>query len=326
MREILITNNEKGQRVDKFLMKYMALAPKSFIYKMLRKKNIKLNNKKAEGNEILNNNDVIKLFLADETIDKFIENKTIKKASRDFEIVYEDENIILANKPQRLIVHPDKEHKTNTLNDQLIYYLSEKGDYNPNNSMGFIPSICNRLDLNTSGIVTMGKNLPAVQELNRGFKEKLIDKYYITIVKGNVTKAGVVEGYHSKSSDNIAKLSNNSDEGNFIRTLYKPLAYNGEYTLLEIKLETGKSHQIRICMKSIGHPIIGDRKYGDTSVNKYFYDTFKLDNQFLHSYKLIMKFDSGCLKYLNNKVFKAKPSVKFDKIINNLFENVVEIF
>lgn len=324
MREVLITNNEKGQRIDKFLMKYMSLAPKSFIYKMLRKKNIKLNDKKADGSEILKNNDVIKLFLADETINKFIENKTIKKASRNFEIVYEDENIILANKPQGLIVHPDKEHKTNTLNDQLLYYLSEKGDYNPNNSMGFVPSICNRLDLNTSGIVTMGKNLQAVQELNRGFKEKLIDKYYITIVNGNVTEAGVIEGYHSKNGDNIAFISDKSNEGSFIRTFYKPLASNGEYTLLEIKLETGKSHQIRVCMKSIGYPIIGDRKYGNISVNKYFYNTFKLDNQFLHSYKLVMKFDCGCLQYLNNKVFKAKLSVKFDKILRDLFKNVVE--
>lgn len=319
MREISVTNNEQGQRIDKFLMKYMSLAPKSFVYKMLRKKNIKLNDKKAEGSEILNKGDIIKLFLADETINKFTENKTVAKTGKDFDIVYEDENIILSGKPQGLIVHPDKEHKTNTLNDQLLYYLSCKGEYNAETAMGFVPSICNRLDLNTSGIVTMGKNLPALQELNRGFRDKLIDKYYITVVKGNVPKAGTVEGYHTKSDDNIVSLSAEDNGGSYVCTHYRPLKSNDSYTLLEVKLETGKSHQIRVCMKSIGHPIIGDRKYGNETANKYFYSNFKLDNQFLHSYRIVMNFDSGCLAYLKGREFTCSLPYKMKKISESLF-------
>lgn len=324
MREIIITHSEKGQRIDKFLMKYLNLAPKSFVYKMLRKKNIKLNDKKAEGSEILNNGDNIKLFLADETIEKFTENKSVIKSGRDFEIVYEDENIIICGKPAGLIVHPDREHKTNTLNDQLLYYLSEKGEYNPETSMGFVPSICNRLDLNTSGIVTMGKNLNALQELNRGFRERLIDKYYLTIVKGVVDKAGTVEGYHIKSDDNIASLSKNDNAGSYVCTHYRPVNTNGEYTLLEVKLETGKSHQIRVCMQSINHPVIGDRKYGDKTVNKYFYDRFRLDNQFLHSSRIVFNFNDGCLKYLKGKEFICSFNDKFSKISDKIFVKNVE--
>ncbi len=324
MREIIITHNEQGQRIDKFLMKYLSLAPKSFIYKMLRKKNIKLNDKRAEGGEMLNNGDNIKIFLADETIEKFTENKSVVKSGRDFEIVYEDENIIICGKPSGLIVHPDREHKTNTLNDQLLYYLSEKGEYNPNTSMGFVPSICNRLDLNTSGIVTMGKNLNAVQELNRGFRDRLIDKFYLTVVKGVVDKEGVIEGYHLKVDGNIVSLSKNNNGGNFVCTHYRPLNTNGEYTLLEVKLETGKSHQIRVCMQSINHPIIGDRKYGDKSVNRFFYNNFGLDNQFLHSSRIAFNFNDGCLKYLNGKEFICGPNDKLLKIIDKIFVKSVE--
>lgn len=319
MREILITHNEQGQRIDKFLMKYMSLAPKSFVYKMFRKKNIKLNDKRIDGSEILNNGDNIKLYLAEETIGKFIKNKSVAKSSRDFDIVYEDENILICGKPAGLIVHPDREHKTNTLNDQLLYYLSEKGEFNPNKSMGFVPSVCNRLDLNTSGIVTMGKNLNAVQELNRGFRDKLIDKYYMTIVKGVVDKSGTIEGYHIKSDDNIVSICSTDNGGSYVCTHYKPIKNNGKYTLLEVNLETGKSHQIRACMQYINHPIIGDRKYGNKITNKYFHDTFGLENQFLHSYKIVFNFNDGCLRYLNGKEFIYNFNNKFLKIFNNIF-------
>ncbi len=319
MREIKIKDSEKGQRLDKFLFKYMKLAPKSFVYKMLRKKNIKLNCKRADGNEILNEGDLLVLYLADETVEKFTKKAEVKKAGRDFEIVYEDENIILCGKPEGLIVHPDKEHSNNTLNDQLLWYLYENGEYRPENSNGFVPSICNRLDLNTSGIVTMGKNLASVRELNRGFRERLIDKYYLTVVKGVVDKEGKVEGYHIKNEGNIALISDKNTEGDYICTKYKPISSNGKYTLLEVKLETGKSHQIRACMEYIGHPVIGDRKYGDSNVNKYFYDNFKLDRQFLHGYRLKFNIDSGCLEYLKGREFVYNIKGCLKNICDNLF-------
>lgn len=317
MKEIIITSAQKGQRLDKYLLKYLNKAPRSFVYKMLRKKNIKLNNKKAEGREILSEGDNIKLFLSDQTLSDFMEAKSVKKADINFEIIYEDKNIILVNKPKGLIVHPDKENKRNTLNDRLLYYLYSKGEFDISPESDFTPSICNRLDRNTSGIVVMGKNLEAVQQLNRGFRESLIDKYYITIVKGEVKKAGEVSGYHSKSEDNIASIG---DKGKYILTKYEPLCSNGDYTLLKIKLETGKSHQIRVCMSHINHPIIGDLKYGDEKTNKYFRDNFKLKNQLLHSYNMVFKFNEGLLSYLKNKNFNASLAENEYNIVEKLFK------
>lgn len=323
MREIIIASAQKGQRLDKYLLKYLNKAPKSFIYKMLRKKNIKLNNKKAEGNEILSEGDIIKLFFSDETIFGFMEEKSVQKADMDFEIIYEDSNVIIVNKPAGLIVHPDKENKSNTLNDQLLYYLYKKGEYDISAESDFTPSICNRLDRNTSGIVVMGKNLEAVQQLNNIFRNRLVDKYYITVVKGEITGEGKVEGYHSKSGDNIASIGS---EGKYILTKYKPIGYDccNKYTLTEIKLETGKSHQIRVCMAQINHPIIGDRKYGDKKINRFFADKFNLKNQFLHSYRLIFKTDNGLLSYLNNREFKASFNNIEIQIIKSLFKNTIE--
>lgn len=319
MREIRIESSEKGQRLDKFLFKYINLAPKSFVYKMLRKKNIKLNGKRAEGKEILSEGDLLSLYLADETIEKFTEKADIKKAEKNFEIVYEDENIIICNKPEGLIVHPDKEHRDNTLNDQLLWYLYKKGEYKPESSNGFVPSICNRLDLNTSGIVTMGKKLNAVQELNRGFRERLIDKYYLTVVKGIVEKEGIVEGYHLKNRANIALISREDNGGSYVYTKYRPIKSKDGYTLLEVKLETGKSHQIRACMEHIGYPVIGDRKYGDRDVNNYFYDKYGLERQFLHSYRLKINLDEGCLKYLKGREFTCNIKGCLQKIYKDLF-------
>ncbi|MGN1317909.1 MAG: RluA family pseudouridine synthase [Lachnospirales bacterium] len=322
MREIFITSAQKGQRLDKYLLKYLNKAPKSFIYKMLRKKNIKLNNKKALGSEILCDGDNIKLFLSDETLGNFMAEKTVKEQNLDFKIVYEDENILICNKPKGLICHPDKNNRDNTLNDQLLYYLYKKGEYDISSESDFTPSICNRLDTNTSGIVVMGKNLESVQQLNLAFSNRLVDKYYLTVVKGKVTKAGIVEGYHSKTNDNIAKLG---EKGKYILTKYEPIAFNDNYSLLKIKLETGKSHQIRVCMAHIFHPIIGDMKYGDEKTNRFFRDNYKLKSQFLHSYKLIFKTQSGILSYLFDKEFTALPEEKEFNIVKNLFKkNLIE--
>ncbi len=315
MKEIIITSAQKGQRLDKYLLKYLNNAPKSFIYKMLRKKNIKLNNKKAQGNEILAEGDNVKLFLSDETISAFMKEKTLQKVKKDFDVIYEDSNVLIVNKPKGLIVHPDKENKANTLNDQLLYYLYEKGEYDISAQSDFTPSICNRLDRNTSGIVVMGKNLEAVQQLNECFRERLVDKYYITVVKGKVVGKGEVSGYHSKSDNNIASIG---DKGKFILTKYDTIDYNNNYSLLKVKLETGKSHQIRVCMAHIKHPIIGDTKYGDETTNRYFRDKFKLRSQLLHSYEIIFRIDKGLLSYLNGIKFTAQ----FDKIGYNIVKNL----
>ncbi len=321
MREIIITKAHKGQRLDKYLLKYLNTAPKSFIYKMLRKKNIKLNDNRAEGNEILSEGDSIKLFLSEAAIENFREEKTVKITKRNFDIIYEDKNILLCNKPVGVLVHSDIDHKSDTLNDSILYYLYSKGEYDTKDA--FTPSICNRLDRNTGGIITAGKNLAAVQELNRIFRERLADKYYTTIVKGVIKKEGIVEGRYIKKEGNIASLSDNGGEGSYVRTEYRPIADNGEYTLLEVKLDTGKSHQIRISMAHIGHPIIGDTKYGDSGVNKYFKDKYGLKNQLLHSSRIVFRAKTGVLSYLDGKAFVCPPNERYKNVIKSLFNHGV---
>ena len=296
MRELTIDKGTKGQRLDKFLMKYMNKAPKSFVYKMLRKKNIKLNSKKAEGNEMLSDGDKVQLFLSEDTLEKFMEAKVVEKVEQTFLVAYEDENVLVVSKPVGLLVHPDKENRTGTLNDQLLYYLNKKGEYSPSTESVFTPSICNRLDRNTSGLVVMGKNLEAV-------------------VKGIVKEAGSIEGYHTKTNDNIASFSKREvPNSTFVSTKYRPIAVKNGYTLLEVKLETGKSHQIRVCLQSLGYYVVGDNKYGNIEANRFFRDKFKLRNQFLHSYKLVFRKDTGALAYLNGKEVIGGMSVTFNNI------------
>lgn len=319
MKILNITNNEQGQRLDKYLLKYLNNASKSFIYKMLRKKRIKYNGKKAEGNEIIKDGDLIQMYLSDETINNFMSEKIINKVNADFNVIFEDENIIICNKPCGLITHPDNQNDKNTLNSQLLYYLYEKGEFDISKQSVFTPSVCNRLDRNTSGIVVMGKNLASSQELNKAFKNKNIEKYYIAVVKGEIDKSGKIEGFHIKYEDNKVKIYDNQIEGSKpIQTEYEPLSVSNGFTLVRLKLITGKSHQIRAGLKHLGYPIIGDRKYGNDTVNKYFKEKFNLDNQFLHAYKLIFNINDGCLKYLYKKEFTADFDKKMNLIINEM--------
>ena len=258
MTELIITKQEENQRLDKFLMKYMNKAPKSFVYKMLRKKRIKYNKKKAEGNEILCSGDVIQLYLAEETVDNFQEEKKIVEVRRQFGIVYEDDNLLAVMKPAGVLTHPERAEDRNTLIDQILFYLKEKGEY-AGGRTSFTPAVCNRLDRNTSGIILSGKNLMAVQELNRIIREREIKKLYVTVVKGVIIKPQELRGYWIKDEDNnLVKITSDQlEETCAILTRLRPLSNNGAYTLLEIELVTGKSHQIRAHLASIGHPIVG---------------------------------------------------------------------
>jgi 23S rRNA pseudouridine955/2504/2580 synthase len=310
----------------------MNKAPKSFIYKMLRKKNIKLNGKKAEGNEMLATGDEIKLFLADETIASFMEEKSVKKQRLDFIIKYEDENVLIVLKPAGLSVQPDADNKDNSLNDQLLYYLYQKGEYDTSADAVFKPSVCNRLDRNTAGLVVMGKNAEASRTLNEIFREKQIDKLYVTAVGGIVKKSGSVEGWHTKDNNNKAYISDKKTDGaTYILTKYRPIKTKNNMTLLEVKLETGKSHQIRACMQYISHPVAGDRKYGDKAVNKFFKQQFGLENQLLFSFKLIFRLNENSpLCYLNNKEITATSedllSLKAYKTQNKAIADAINYF
>ena len=277
MRMLTVSKNEAGQRLDKLLAKYLNLAGKSFIYKMMRKKNITLNGKKCDGSEHLTEGDEIKLFLAEETIEKFSEVKIQKVQKKKLDIVYEDEHILLINKPSGMLSQKAKE-TDESLVEYLIDYLLDSGKLKKEDLACFRPSVCNRLDRNTSGIVAAGRSLPGLQIMSEVIKDRSLGKYYVCVVRGIVKGEARIEGWLTK---------------------------NG-YTLLEVHLITGRSHQIRAHLASIGHPIAGDPKYGDPRVNEEVKKRFGVRSQMLHAWRLVMpETISEPLSYLAGKEFTA---------------------
>ena len=323
MKEVIIDKNESGQRLDRFLKKYLKEAPQSFIYKMLRKKNIKVNNKKGNPDTIIAEGDVIQLYLSDETIEKFKGKNNIEKSRFALNIIYEDENMLLINKPVGILSHSANKEYGNNIVDGMIHYLYEKGEYNPRVEKTFKPSICNRLDRNTSGIIIGAKNYEALKILNESIKNGDVHKYYKTIVKGIVKREGILEGYLTKDEElNKVKITDEEkDDSKRIITKVKVLKTSGKYSLLEIELITGRTHQIRAHLSNIGHPVVGDVKYGNKAVNNYFREKYGLESQFLHAYKIEFTNLNSPLDYLNGRVFTAMPGERFLKIEEGLFYN-----
>ena len=315
MRLIKINENEGNQRLDKFLLKYFNNAPKSFIYKMIRKKNIKYNGKKAKGNEILIGEDEIQIYLSDETIDKFRKIKDIPTARPTFEVIYEDENVLIINKPLGLLTQPDAKGQ-NTLTEQILTYLYDKGEYNPEDYQGFRPAPCNRLDRNTAGIVMVGKNLQSTQAIHHMLRTQEISKYYMSIVLGRFEKPMTLKGYHEKNEykNEVVIRSNYTEGAKEVETRILPLQANARYTLIEVQLVTGKTHQIRAHLATINHPIIGDPKYGDKEENDYFLQKYSLRHQFLCAYKIKFEMCVEPLGYLENKVFTVGAPPLYSKI------------
>ncbi len=320
MKEIRITKNEENQRLDKFLLKYMNKASKGFLYKMLRKKRIKYNGGRAEGSELLKAGDTLQLYLAEETISSFMEEKTVAEAKRHFAIVYEDDDILVVSKPAGLLTHPEKSSDKDTLIDQILYYLYQKGQYLPEADSSFTPALCNRLDRNTSGIVIAGKTLKGVQAVNETIRSHKLDKYYLTLVAGEIREAGEITAYLTKDEEkNQVRISKREGSGKKTMTKYRPLAYAKGYTLLEIHLITGKTHQIRAHMQSIGHPVVGDRKYGSEHSNQKFREEYALSNQFLHAIRVEWKEKEGPLGYLYGKEMTAPLPKTLQEICDGLF-------
>ena len=303
MKEIIITKNEENQRLDKFLLKYMNKASKGFIYKMLRKKRIKYNGGKAEGNELLRAGDTLRLYLAEETMQSFMEEKTVPAAKRHFGIVYEDDEILVVSKPAGLLTHPERSSDTDTLIDQVLYYLYQKGQYTPAAESSFTPALCNRLDRNTSGIVIAGKTLQAVQAANEIIRSRKLNKFYLTLVAGEIHEAGEITAYLTKDAEkNQVRISKREGSGARTMTKYRPLA-----------------HQIRAHMQAIGHPVAGDRKYGSEATNRKFREEYALSNQFLHALRVEWKEQEGPLGYLYGKEMTAPLPKQLQEICDGLF-------
>ncbi len=321
MKEIIVDKNESDQRLDRFLKKYLDKAPQGFVYKMIRKKNIKLNGVKAQPENTIYEGDKIQLYLSDETIEKFIAEKVEIKSTLIPNIIYEDDNILLINKPVGILSHGASKEFEENIVDSMISYLIQKGEYVPRIEKTFTPSICNRLDRNTSGIIIGAKNYQTLKLINDAIKEGKIRRFYKTIVYGSMERAFTAEGFLSKNEDkNKVKILPDDIEGTKkVITVINPLKVKNGYTLLEIELITGRTHQIRAHLSSMGYPIIGDRKYGDKTINKKFNDKYSLDNQWLHGYKIEFKGLDGELKYLNGKIFVGDLKGKIAEVEIDIF-------
>jgi len=294
MKEIVINENEAGQRLDKFLGKLLKEAPASFYYKMLRKKNIVLNGKKATGNEKLTVGDSVKLFLSDETFEKFAGKRQTNDLAASvpniaLEIVYEDHDVLAINKPAGMLSQKAKKEDISA-NEYILQYLLESGTITRESLHTFKPSVCNRLDRNTSGILVAGKTLNGLQQMSKAFRERSMEKYYLAIVARHISKPRRIEGFLKKDEKNnqVTILSEPSNDAKPIITEYRPLKLVGQVTLLEVHLITGRSHQIRAHLASIGHPVIGDTKYGNPRLNREFLKNAGVTHQLLHAYRLFL--------------------------------------
>ncbi|MCD7855559.1 MAG: RluA family pseudouridine synthase [Clostridiales bacterium] len=307
MKEVYVKAEFEGSRLDKLLFKHLNNAPKSLVFKLLRKKTIKLNGKRAAGREILKEGDIISLFLSDETYNSLKKEIEIKKSNINFDIVYEDHNILIADKPFGMLTQADRAG-ADCLNQRLLSYVYEKGELKE----GFVPSVCNRLDRNTGGLVAFGKTYIGARELSLGFKEHFIEKYYFAVVKGVFKEPKTVKLWHIKTADNRAEISAQRKEGakETVTEIY-PVKNNGNYTLLKIKLITGKTHQIRAVLSYLGYPIIGDLKYGDKKTNLYFKEKYGLNCQFLYCGEMIFNVEGRNLSAL--KPMKIKGKLKNNK-------------
>ncbi len=275
---------------------------------MLRKKNITLNGKKATGNEKLLKGDTIKLFLSDETFDKFAGSTQIARAYCELDIIYEDADIIIINKPAGMLSQPADDGES-SLVEYLIGYLLKKGELTEEQLKTFKPSVCNRLDRNTSGMVCAGKSLAGLQFLSRIFHDRTLHKYYLCLVKGKLDKPAHIKGYlHKDKKTNKVTISKQEFPDSLpIETAYRPIDSNGKMTFLEVELITGRTHQIRAHLAGTGHPLLGDTKYGDNEFNKQ-YTRHGVKHQLLHAYRLVIP--------ETDQAFVAPVPELFFKIIN----------
>ena len=316
-----ITNNDCNQRIDKFLKRMLKDAPVSFLYKMFRQKDVKVNGKKANIDYILKEGDVVDIYLKEDLLNQFHKEALLRPVKADFPILYEDDNILVIDKPKGLLVHGDEGEKRITLQNMVLNYLKDKREWDPDSLTGFIPSPAHRLDRNTSGIVIFGKNLPALQELLTLFRERTqIEKRYTLLVRGTTSERGEINYPLIKDSNKKMVKVGTIQKGAkpALTRFHRIKSYTCGFSLVEAELLTGRTHQLRVHFAAIGHPIVGDSKYGDFKINENFEKLYGLKNQFLHaSYFKFDKID-GVLSYLSGKEFNSSLPEKEQKILSSI--------
>ena len=306
MRTFIINENDSGQRLDKFIAKSVKNLPKNLMYKYIRLKRIKINGKRCEISTRLKVGDEIQLYINDEFFET-PKNDSFLNVAPNINVIYEDENIILVDKPSGLVVHEDDDNSIDTLINRIKRYLYDKKEYDPQNELSFSPALCNRLDRNTSGIVICAKNAESLRILNQKIKDRELNKHYLCVCIGTLDKKeDTLKNYLFKDEKSKTVSIENTKKPNNkqILTKYKVLKEKNNLSLVEIDLLTGRTHQIRAHMAYICHPLLGDGKYGINQINK----KYGVKTQALCSYRLTFNFktDSGILEYLNKKSFTAK--------------------
>lgn len=316
MREFIINNNDAGQRVDKFLTKAVKRLPVSLMYKYIRLKRIKLNGKKCDIKTKLCEGDVLSLYINDEFFD---ENKAsdFLCASSSLDIVYEDENILIADKKVGLVVHEDNDCSADTLINRIKKYLFEKREYDPDGENSFAPALCNRIDRNTQGLVICAKNAESLRILNEKIKKREVKKEYLCVCLGKFKKkSDKISAFLLKDekSNTVKIMSSPTKNAKSIVTGYRVIRETDELSLVEIDLITGRTHQIRAHMASIGHPLLGDGKYGRNDENKRYH--VKTQALCAHRIKFDFSKDCGMLEYLNGKEFLSKMPWFVEKLFS----------
>lgn len=317
MIKLTITSNEADQRLDRFLKKYMKRASLSAIYKMIRK-DIKVNGKRAKEDTQLKEGDELALYMTEEKLAELTAPIKKKAAKRQFKIAYEDDNVLIVDKPKGLLTHGDAHEKKNTLVNQVCGYLQEKGEYDPAKEKTFVPSPVNRIDRNTTGLVIFGKTAAALRLLTALLRERdHVEKYYMTIVCGKLDKELELDGRlvkdHERNISSVVKHHGGAEEdaeGKEARTHVKPLITGEKFSLAEARIFTGRTHQIRVHLASAGYPLAGDVKYGTPRMTEYLRKQ-GVSMQLLHAYKLVFKDMPEELSALEGKVVEAAPPADF---------------
>ena len=317
MREFIINESENGLTLEKYVFKILKNAPLSFIYKLFRKKDVKVNGHHQDKKYRLNSDDVVAIYISEEQFLEFEKDKALEPNLRIKDwIIYEDKNVLFVNKPRGLLVQKSSP-RDESLDQLVVEYLMATNQYDPNKEKAIIPGPAHRLDRNTSGLVVFGKNHASLELLFDLFKNHdLINKHYLALVVGKIeNERGTIDAPLKKDEEtNTVKVAKN---GKTAKTVYKVLKKYDEYSLLDVTLLTGRTHQIRVHMAYINHPIVGDAKYGDFAVNKEFKQRFGFESQFLHAYKMGFGDLPEPLSNLSRKEFTAEPR---EDIANILLE------